>query len=99
MIDPLVYADASDARYKAAPMISAGWPSRLSANRWAPAVVASMSQALLMSVRNGPGINVLTRTVGPKASASPSVSALSPALAAEYGSCYRQNSNKHPTHD
>ena len=40
-----------------------------------------------MSVRNGPGINVLTRTVGPKASASPSVSALSPALAAEYGSC------------
>ena len=40
-----------------------------------------------MSVRNGPGINVLTRTVGPKASASPSVNALSPALAAEYGSC------------
>ena len=46
-------------------MISGGSPSRLRAKRWAPAVVASISQALLMSVRNGPGIRVLTRTVGP----------------------------------
>src|SRR5262249_59488313 len=68
-------------------MISGGLASRLSAKPCAPFVVAGMSQALLMSVRNGPGINVLTRTVGPKASANPSVSALSAALAAEYGSC------------
>ena len=60
---------------------------RCSAKCRAPAVVASMSHALLMSVRNGPGINVFTRTVGPNASASPSVNALSPALAAAYGSC------------
>src|SRR5215203_879873 len=46
-----------------------------------------MSHALLISVRKGPGIKVFTRTVGPYASARPSVNALSPALAAEYGSC------------
>ena len=41
---------------------------------------------MLISVRKGPAINVLTRTVGPNAFASPSVNALSPALAAAYGS-------------
>jgi hypothetical protein len=40
------------------------------------------SPALLISVKNGPGIRVLTRTVGPNACASPSVIALIPALAA-----------------
>src|ERR1700730_5041664 len=38
-----------------------------------------------MSVRNGPHWIVLTRTEGPRARAKPSVSALSPALAAAYG--------------
>ena len=59
----------------------------MSAKPCAPFVVAGMSHALLTSVRNGPGINVFTRTVGPNASASPSVNAFEPALAAEYGSC------------
>src|SRR5882757_2179556 len=68
-------------------MISGGLPRRWSAKCCAPLVVAGISHALLTSVRNGPGINVLTRTVGPNARASPSVNALSPALAAEYGSC------------
>ena len=63
-------------------MISAGLPNRLSAKLWAPLVVAGMSHALLTSVKNGPGIKVFTRTVGPRARASPSVNALSPALAA-----------------
>jgi len=39
-----------------------------------------------MSVRNGPAINVFTRTAGPNALARPSVSALRPAFAAAYGS-------------
>ena len=38
-----------------------------------------------MSVRNGPGISVLTRTVGPNAKASPSVMAFRPAFDAAYG--------------
>ena len=42
----------------------------------------SMFQAWQMAVRNGPGTIALTRTVGPKASASPAVIALRPALAA-----------------
>ena len=37
--------------------------------------------AALMSVRNGPGISVFTRTVGPYAFASPSVIAFSPDFA------------------
>ena len=41
---------------------------------------------LLMSVRNGPGRIALTRTLGAKASASPTVSAFRPALAHAYGS-------------
>ena len=40
------------------------------------------SHALEMSVRKGPAMIVLTRTVGPKALAKPSVSVFSPALAA-----------------
>src|SRR5690625_5796482 len=38
-----------------------------------------------MSVKNGPGMSVFTRTVGPNAWASASVIVLSPALAAAYG--------------
>jgi hypothetical protein len=45
-----------------------------------------MSQAWLMSAKNAPGWIVLTRMLGPNASANPSVSALSPAFAAAYGS-------------
>src|SRR5438034_5100604 len=45
----------------------------------------SMSQAFEMSVRNGPGWMQLTRTFGPNAWAKPTVMALMPALAAEYG--------------
>ena len=43
---------------------------------------ASWSQAWLMSVRKGPGMIVLTRTLGAKARAIPTVRQLSPALAA-----------------
>jgi hypothetical protein len=44
-----------------------------------------MSQSLEMLVRNGPGMIALTRTFGPRASASPTVITLTPALAAAYG--------------
>ena len=44
-----------------------------------------MSQSVEMLVRNGPGMIALTRTFGPSASASPTVIALTPALAAAYG--------------
>src|SRR4051794_9057946 len=47
---------------------------------------ASRSQALLMSVRNGPGMMQFTRTLGPNARAMPTVMALRPALAVAYGS-------------
>ena len=42
-------------------------------------------QDLLTSVRNGPAINVFTRTKGPNAFASASVIAFRPAFAAAYG--------------
>ena len=44
-----------------------------------------MSQFFAMLVRNGPGMIALTRTFGPRASASPTVIALTPAFAAAYG--------------
>src|SRR5258708_15243591 len=43
------------------------------------------SDALAMSVRKGPAMMQLTRTLGPKACANASVSALRPAFAAAYG--------------
>ena len=80
-IEPVVKLDASDIKNIAAPMISSGWPARCSA--WRPnGFAVPKSHALLMSVRKGPGISVLTRTVGPKARARPSVIALSPAFEA-----------------
>ena len=48
----------------------------------AAASKAGMSQAAVTSVMNGPAMMQLTRTVGPKAWAKPTVSAFSPALAA-----------------
>lgn len=42
---------------------------------------SSRFQALLTSVRKGPAISVLTRTVGPNARAKPSVMALGLTLA------------------
>jgi hypothetical protein len=44
-----------------------------------------MSQALEMSVRNGPGMIAFMRTAGPYFWARPTVVALSPALAMAYG--------------
>ena len=43
-----------------------------------------MSQALEMSVRNGPAMMQLTRTLGPYSWAKATVRLLSPPLAAEY---------------
>ncbi len=66
----MVKLDASDIKNSAAPMISAGSPARCRAWRL-NGFPSPKSHALLISVRNGPGINVLTRTVGPNAAASP----------------------------
>src|ERR1700759_4321408 len=85
-IEPVVKLDASEARNSAAPMISVGSPARCS-DRPPNGLGAAWSRFhdLLTSVRNGPAINVLTRTVGPSARAKPSVIALSPAFADAYG--------------
>ena len=75
--------DASDARYSAVPTISDGWPRRCSGKRrLAWAWNASTSQALEMSVRNGPTMIPFDRTVGPNVTAKPTVSVFRPALAA-----------------
>ena len=61
-------------RNSAAPTISEGSPARckgwrskglLAPQSEAPRSEAPKPQALLMSVRKGPGMSVLTRTVGP----------------------------------
>src|ERR1700738_4125212 len=84
-IEPVVKLDAAEARNNAAPTISAGSPARCS-DRWTDGfcVARSRFHDLLMSVRNGPAISVLTRTVGPNARARPSVIAFSPALDAAW---------------
>ena len=69
---PVVKLDASLAKYSAVPTTSSGSPPRLSAKRCAPCSKASMSQALVTSVRNGPAMMQLTRTDGPSAWANPS---------------------------
>ena len=63
-------------------MISVGCPARCRALLPNGLALSPKSHAALTSVRKGPGISVFTRTVGPKASARPSVIAFSPALAA-----------------
>src|SRR3984885_3870396 len=80
-IEPVVKLDASDAKNKAAPTISAGSPARCS-DRLPNVLCAAWSRFhdLLTSVRKGPAIKVLTRTFGPSARAKPSVIALSPAF-------------------
>jgi hypothetical protein len=82
----VVKLDASDIKNSAAPTISAGSPGRCNAkpvNRFP--LSCSRFHALLTSVRYGPAINVLTRTVGPYCLARPSVIALRPAFAIAYG--------------
>ncbi len=76
----MVKLDASDIRKSAAPTISLGSPARCNALPAKGVAVSSKFQALLTSVRNGPGINVFTRTVGPNAFARPSVRVFSPAF-------------------
>jgi len=49
-----------------------------------------------MSVANAPGRIALTRTVGAKASAMPTVSAFKPALAQAYGSSFA-SASENPT--
>src|SRR5271156_5042886 len=85
-IEPVVKLDASEAKNNAAPTISRGSPARCS-DRPANGLCAACSRChdLLTSVRNGPAISVLTRTVGPSARANPSVIAFSPAFDDAYG--------------
>ena len=73
------------ARKSAAPTISCGSPTRRNATRFMAWSTMSQFQALLISVRNEPGMMQLTRTCGPKVWANPMVIAFSPALAAVYG--------------
>src|SRR5215831_9517514 len=87
MTVPVVKLAEGDARYRAAPTISSGRPALRRADECcSAAVTASRSQALLMSVRKGPAMMLLTRTAGPYARARPIVSTSRPALAAAYGS-------------
>src|SRR5689334_14908782 len=85
MMAPVVKADAALARCSASGASSAGSPIRPSGTNGTSAPSGG-AQPLLMSVRNGPGRMALTRTLGAKASASPTVSALRPAFAHAYGS-------------
>src|SRR3984893_16275410 len=84
-IVPVVNDDASVAKYTAAPTISRASPARRSGKVSVRSASTSMSQFLAMLVRNGPGMIALTRTFGPNASANAIVIALTPALAAAYG--------------
>ena len=80
--DPVVNDDAALARYSAAPTISPASPARRSANVSVRRASSSVSQSRAMLVRKGPGMIAFTRTVGPNASANPTVIALTPAFAA-----------------
>src|SRR5690349_10603073 len=86
IVAPVVKLDASDARYSAAPTHSSGRPMRPNGTI-APDFISGV-HALVMSVSTGPGRIAFTRTVGAYASARPTVSALSPALAHAYGSSF-----------
>ena len=84
MIAPVVKLDAADAKWTASGATSLASPIRPSGTN--DVSRSSGAHPLLESVRNGPGSIALTRTFGAKASASPIVSALRPALAQAYGS-------------
>jgi hypothetical protein len=79
MVAPVVKLDAGLARNRAAVTISSGRPGRPRAlfdfSR------ASAGHAFEMSVRNGPGEMVFTRTLGPYSAASDRVMALRAAFA------------------
>ena len=78
--------EAAEAKYSAAPTISLGWPPRCRRMvEAARALKPSMSHALAISVRKGPGMMQFTRTFGAKACANPAVIAFRPAFAAAYG--------------
>src|SRR5579875_31472 len=76
---PVVKLEAGLARKRAAVTISSGRPGRPSA--LSDRSRASGAQALAMSVRNGPGESVLTRTEGPYSAARERVIALRAAFA------------------
>ena len=78
---PVTHSDARLASHSAVPTRSAGWPARPRGTASLARRSRSCGQALAMSVSTAPGRIAFTRTRGPKASASPTVSALRPALA------------------
>src|SRR5690606_37409937 len=85
---PVEYDDAELLKNSTAPTTSAGSAHRPRATTASSSLRAPSAQFSEMSVRNGPGWTVLTRTVGASSLANPWVRPCSRDLAAAYGRAF-----------